>query len=76
LGLGQRKGFDRSKEEAGRDKVVLARGVAADRSVLLATDDGEEVEPPGNVLKYDAPDVGDGIREEPGVLVGVLSALV
>lgn len=81
MGLGQRNGFDKSKDEAGRDKVVLARGVeaaatAAGESVLLAAEVAEEVVPPGNELKYDAPAVGDGMREDPGVLMGVLSALV
>jgi hypothetical protein len=42
----------------------------------MATDDVEEVVPPGNEVKYDAADVGDGMREELGVLIGVLSALV
>jgi len=81
LGLGQRKGFDKSKDEAGRDKVVLARGVAAAEeavgdSVLIDAEVVEAVEPPGNELKYEAPEVGDGMREELGVLIGVLSALV
>ena len=29
FGLGQRKGFDKSKDEAGRDNVVLARVTGA-----------------------------------------------
>jgi hypothetical protein len=73
--LGQRKGLDRSSEEAGRDKVVLARGVAVEGSPLPAAEDVEFVEPPCGVVKYDVLDVGDGMREELGVLIGVLSAL-
>jgi hypothetical protein len=42
---------------------------------LTAAEDVEVVELPGEAAKYDAPDVGDGIREEPGVLTGVLSVL-
>jgi len=75
LGFGQRKGLERSREEAGRESVVLARGVEDDESPLLACADGDEFDRLGDAVKYDAPDVGDGRREESGVVIGVLSAL-
>ena len=75
LGFGQRKGLERKSEEAGRDNVVLARGVAEDGSLLPAAEDAELVEHPGCAVKYDEVEVGEGMREELGVLIGVLSAL-
>ena len=61
---------------------MLARGVALEGSGLGTDavedcDDVCEVEPPGDVLKYEeGPEVvGDGSREESGVLTGVLSLL-
>jgi hypothetical protein len=67
--------LERRREEAGRDKVVLARGVAEDGSPLPADEDAGLVEDPGAVVKYDELEVGEGMREELGVLIGVLSPL-
>jgi hypothetical protein len=65
--------LDRSNDDAGRDNVVLARGVAADGSPLPAADEADVVD---EVAKYDVADVGEGMREELGVLTGVLSVLL
>lgn len=72
FGLGHLKGLERRREVAGRDNVVLARAACAEEEV------GEEVpfkaEPVETWLL--GPAVGDATRDGPGVLEGVLPALL
>lgn len=72
MALGQRKGLERRSEEAGRESVVLARGVAV--SALEAGDViTDDLDPPCEVKKFAGVRTGEGSREELGVLAGVLS---
>lgn len=73
MGFGQRKGFDKRRDDAGRDSVVLARGL-----VCWDADFEGAHESLGNWAVEGAelralPD-GDGTREAVGVLVGVFVA--
>ena len=58
LGFGHRNGFERSKDDAGRDRVVLGRDEFE-----------EDLEEGGSDVVRD----GEGTREAVGVFVGVLA---
>jgi hypothetical protein len=63
FGFGHLKGFDRRREEAGRERVVLARGVV----VVVAPADGR-----GFVNDMEERGEGEGTREVGGEVAGVL----
>lgn len=72
LGFGQRNGFDSRSDDAGRDRVVLARGLVWETDLEGAQESLDNWVVEGAELRV-LPD-GDGTREAVGVFVGVFVA--
>lgn len=73
FGFGQRKGLERRSEDAGRERVVLARGVEVGEGVV--EDEAEaEVDACAERGPYEAccAATGEATRELDGVLAGVV----
>ncbi len=71
FGFGQRKGLERMREVAGRERVVLARGVEVGEGVVEAE---AEVDACAERGRYEAccAATGEATRELDGVLAGVV----
>lgn len=66
LGFGQRNGLERSKEDAGRERVVLARDALEEEGLAEGSEAWDAVD-------WRAGLDGEGTREAAGVLAGVLA---
>lgn len=72
FGFGHLNGLDNKSDEAGRDSVVLARGVCPFALIPAADVEGAAA----TVRKTDEAGAGDATRDDAGVLFGVLLALL